>query len=153
MGTHDINVHIYPYLKIKMDKKNGHKIYTKAQNACSKENNFSFSTSTKFLPFTEFSSTERNKKPFSRRETKKKKKRKRQNLDGTGTRPVRIFMERPCQRRSTIEKFNPQKLNEDPNNGRGPFLLPRNLADSFITRVSTKRVHVNGTGVIKRGGG
>lgn len=74
MGTHDINVHIYPYLKIKMDKKNGHKIYTKAQNACSKENNFSFSTSTKFLPFTEFSSTERNKKPFSRRETKKKKK-------------------------------------------------------------------------------
>lgn len=90
---------------------------------------------------------------LSARNKKEKKKRKRQNLDGTGTRPVRIFMERPCQRRSTIEKFNPQKLNEDPNNGRGPFLLPRNLADSFITRVSTKRVHVNGTGVIKRGGG
>lgn len=153
MGTHDINVHIYPYLKIKMDKKNGHKIYTKAQNACSKENNFSFSTSTKFLPFTEFSSTERNKKPFSRRETKKKKKKKTSKL-GWNRNASRSNIHGTAMS-TTIDdrKIQSAKIERRSESGQGPFLLPRNLADSFMTRVSTKRVHVNGTGVIKRGGG
>lgn len=153
MGTLDINVHIYPYLKIKMDKKTDTKFIQKLKTHARRKTTFHFRLPQNFFHSPNSLPPNETKNLSLGAKQKRKKKRKRQNLDRTGTRPVRIFMERPCQRRSTIEKFNPQKLNEDPNNGRGPFLLPRNLADSFITRVSTKRVHVNGTGVIKRGGG
>lgn len=42
MGTHDINVHIYPYLKIKMDKKTDTKFIQKLKTHARRKTTFHF---------------------------------------------------------------------------------------------------------------
>lgn len=151
-------IYIYSYVKIKiiqwMQNLNVHKNLSFKTHARRKTNfHFRFPQISSPPFFTGFSSTERNKKPFPRREIKKKKK------------MSKLRYTVPFEYSSNGHVNNdrrkiPWKLNEDPNNSGAAFLLPspRNLADSFIRGFQqsgspgTCRSALTGQVIIKREG-